>query len=82
VDRTELGGRRRIYLRAVARSAGLESMAALAKQLGIKQSTLTNIQSANGTSEENLRRPGGLLLADIAVMQRVVNSGLEIFGLV
>jgi hypothetical protein len=45
VDRTELGKRRRIYLEAVVHSAGLESMAALAKQLGVKQSTLTNIQS-------------------------------------
>jgi hypothetical protein len=54
VDRTELGGRRRIYLRAVVRSAGLESMAALAKQLGIKQSTLTNIQSATRSASPEL----------------------------
>jgi transcriptional regulator with XRE-family HTH domain len=46
VDRSELEERRRTYLSAVARSAGLKSMAALAKQLGITQSTLTNIQSA------------------------------------
>jgi hypothetical protein len=54
VDRTELGGRRRIYLRAVVRSAGLESMAALAKQLGITQSTLTNIQSATRSASPEL----------------------------
>jgi hypothetical protein len=46
VDHTELRERRKTYLRAVAHSARLESMAALAKELGITQSTLTNIQSA------------------------------------
>jgi transcriptional regulator with XRE-family HTH domain len=56
VDRTELSGRRRIYLRAVVRSAGLESMAALAKQLGITQSTLTNIQSATRSASRELIR--------------------------
>jgi hypothetical protein len=54
VDRTELGERRRIYLRAVVRSAGLESMAALAKELGVKQSTLTNIQSATRSAGPEL----------------------------
>ena len=54
MDRTELSGRRRIYLRAVVRSAGLESMAALAKQLGITQSTLTNIQSATRSASREL----------------------------
>jgi transcriptional regulator with XRE-family HTH domain len=54
VDRTELGERRRIYLRAVVRSAGLESMAALAKQLGVTQSTLTNIQSTTRSASPEL----------------------------
>jgi transcriptional regulator with XRE-family HTH domain len=56
VDRTELSVRRKIYLRAVVRSAGLESMAALAKQLGITQSTLTNIQSATRSASRELIR--------------------------
>jgi transcriptional regulator with XRE-family HTH domain len=54
VDRTELRERRRTYLRAVIRSAGLESMAALAKELGITQSTLTNIQSATRSASPEL----------------------------
>ncbi len=54
MDRTELRERRRIYLRAVVRSAGLESMAALAKELGIAQSTLTNIQSASRSASPEL----------------------------
>jgi transcriptional regulator with XRE-family HTH domain len=54
VDRTELSARRKIYLRAVVRSAGLESMAALAKELGITQSTLTNIQSAKRSASREL----------------------------
>jgi transcriptional regulator with XRE-family HTH domain len=54
VDRTGLRERRRIYLRAVVRSAGLESMAALAKELGITQSTLTNIQSATRSASPEL----------------------------
>jgi hypothetical protein len=54
VDRTELSGRRRIYLRAVVRSAGLESMAALAKELSVQQSTLTNIQSATRSAGPEL----------------------------
>jgi transcriptional regulator with XRE-family HTH domain len=61
VDRTEFSGRRRNYLRAVIRSAGLESMAALAKELGITQSTLTNIQSAKrSASRELIRKIEGL----------------------
>jgi transcriptional regulator with XRE-family HTH domain len=54
VDRTELSGRRRTYLRAVSNSAGLKTMAALAKQLGITQSTLTNIQSATRSASPEL----------------------------
>lgn len=54
VDRNELCERRKIYLRAVVRSAGLESMAALAKELGITQSTLTNIQSAKRSAGREL----------------------------
>jgi transcriptional regulator with XRE-family HTH domain len=54
VDRTGLSERRRTYLRAVIRSAGLESMAALAKELGITQSTLTNIQSATRSASPEL----------------------------
>jgi len=54
VDRTELRERRRIYLRAVVHSAGLESMAALAKELGITQSTLTNIQSTSRSASPEL----------------------------
>jgi hypothetical protein len=54
VDHTELRERRRAYLRAVVRSAGLESMAALAKELDITQSTLTNIQSATRSASPEL----------------------------
>jgi hypothetical protein len=54
VDHTELRERRRIYLRAVSRSAGLQTMAALAKELGITQSTLTNIQSATRSASPEL----------------------------
>jgi transcriptional regulator with XRE-family HTH domain len=54
VDHTELRERRRTYLRAAVRSAGLESMAALAKALGITQSTLTNIQSATRSASPEL----------------------------
>jgi transcriptional regulator with XRE-family HTH domain len=54
VDLTELSERRKIYLRAVVRSAGLESMAALAKELGITQSTLTNIQKAKRSASREL----------------------------
>ena len=56
VDRTELKERRRIYLRAVAHSSGLESMAVLAKQLGVRQSTLTNILSAARSASPELIR--------------------------
>jgi transcriptional regulator with XRE-family HTH domain len=56
VDHTELKDRRRIYLRAVIRSAGLESMAALAKKLGVTHSTLTNIQSAARSASPELIR--------------------------
>jgi hypothetical protein len=56
VDRTELKERRRIYLRAVAHSSGLESMAALAKKLGVTQSTLTNILSAARSASPELIR--------------------------
>lgn len=54
MDHTELSDRRRIYLRAVIRSAGLESMAGLAKELGITQSTLTNIHSARRSAGPEL----------------------------
>jgi len=54
VDHTELRERRKTYLRAVAHSARLESMAALAKELGITQSTLTNIQSAARSASPEL----------------------------
>ncbi len=54
MDRTELRERRRIYLRAVVHSAGLESMAALARELGITQATLTNIQNATRSASRDL----------------------------
>jgi hypothetical protein len=54
VDRTGLRERRRTYLRAVIRSAGLESVAALAKERGITHSTLTNIQSATRSASPEL----------------------------
>jgi transcriptional regulator with XRE-family HTH domain len=54
VDRSELKERRRTYLRAVARAAGLESMAALAKELDVTQSTLTNILSAARSASPEL----------------------------
>jgi transcriptional regulator with XRE-family HTH domain len=41
-------------MRAVAHSAGLESMSALAKVLGVTQSTLTNIQSASRSASPEL----------------------------
>jgi transcriptional regulator with XRE-family HTH domain len=54
VDLAELKGRRRTYLKAVAHAAGLESMAALAKELGVTQSTLTNILSAARSASPEL----------------------------
>lgn len=51
---TELSDRRKTYLKAVIRSAGLESMAELAKKLGIPQSTLTNILSARRSASADL----------------------------
>ena len=56
MDRTELKERRRTYLKAVAHAAGLESMAALAKELGVTQSTLTNILSAARSASTELIR--------------------------
>ena len=56
MDRTELKRRRRTYLKAVAHAAGLESMAALAKELGVTQSTLTNILSAARSASPELIR--------------------------
>jgi len=57
VDRTELKERRRTYLKAVAHAAGLESMAALAKELGVTQSTLTNVlNAARSASPELIRK--------------------------
>lgn len=56
MDRTELKERRKIYLKAVAHAAGLESMAALAKELGITQSTLTNVLSAKRSASPELIR--------------------------
>jgi lambda repressor-like predicted transcriptional regulator len=56
VDRTELKERRRTYLKAVAHAAGLESMAALARELGVTQSTLTNVLSATRSASPELIR--------------------------
>lgn len=56
MDRTELKERRKIYLRAVAHAAGLESMAALAKELGVTQSTLTNVLSTKRSASPELIR--------------------------
>ena len=56
MDRTELKERRKTYLKAVAHAAGLDSMAALAKELGITQSTLTNILSAARSASPDLIR--------------------------
>jgi transcriptional regulator with XRE-family HTH domain len=56
VERSELKERRRTYLRAVAHAAGLESMAALAKELGVTQSTLTNVLSAARSASPELIR--------------------------
>jgi transcriptional regulator with XRE-family HTH domain len=57
VDRTELRERRRTYLKAVIRPAGVESMAALAKKLGVAHATLTNIQSvARSASPELIKK--------------------------
>jgi nitrogen regulatory protein PII len=54
VDLTELSNRRRIYLRAVIRSAQLETVAALAKKIGVTHATLTNIQSAARSASPEL----------------------------
>jgi hypothetical protein len=54
VDHTELRERRKTYLRAVVHSARLETMAALAKELAVQQSTLTNIQSATRSAGPEL----------------------------
>jgi transcriptional regulator with XRE-family HTH domain len=54
VEHTELSSRRKTYLRAVIHSAGLESMAGLAKKLGVPQSTLTNILSARRSASAEL----------------------------
>jgi hypothetical protein len=57
VDRIELRERRRTYLKAVIHSAGVESMAALAKKLGVAHATLTNIQSvARSASPELIKK--------------------------
>lgn len=56
MERSELKERRRTYLRAVAHAAGLESMAALAKELGVTQSTLTNVLSAARSASPELIR--------------------------
>lgn len=56
MDRTELKERRKIYLKAVAHAAGLGSMAALAKELGVTQSTLTNVVSAKRSASPELIR--------------------------
>lgn len=56
MDRTELKERRKIYLKAVAHAAGLESMAALAKELGVTQSTLTNVLSTKRSASPELIR--------------------------
>lgn len=50
----ELAERRRLYLRAVIRAAGLQSMAELAKKLDVTPSTLTNIRSANRSASPEL----------------------------
>src|SRR6266481_4814653 len=72
-------------LRAAIRSAGLESMAALAKELGITQSTLTNIQSATRSASPELIKKierlapkieGGSILGAQAV-SRGANVNLE-----
>jgi transcriptional regulator with XRE-family HTH domain len=49
-----ISDRRRIYLRAVIRSAQLKSMAALAKKLGVTHATLTNILSAKRSASPEL----------------------------
>jgi transcriptional regulator with XRE-family HTH domain len=57
VDLTELRNRRRIYLRAVIRSAELKTIAALAKKIGVTHATLTNVQSgARSASSELIRK--------------------------
>jgi len=54
VDRAELEKRRRRYFSALLRAARLKTMAALAKELHVTQSTLTNIQSANRSASPAL----------------------------
>jgi len=51
---TELADRRRLYLSAVIRATGLQSMAELAKKLDVTPSTLTNIRSANRSASPEL----------------------------
>jgi transcriptional regulator with XRE-family HTH domain len=53
-DRADLTENRRRYLRAVMGAAGLKTMAALAKRLGVTQSTLTNIQNGSRSASPDL----------------------------
>jgi len=53
-DRAELTESRRRYLRAVIGATELKTMAALAKRLGITQSTLTNIQNGSRSASPDL----------------------------
>lgn len=53
-DRAELTESRRRYLRAVMSAVGVTNMAALAKRLGITQSTLTNIHNGTRSASSDL----------------------------
>ncbi len=53
-DRTEVIEGRRRYFSAVVRAAGLKSMAALAKKLGVTQPTLTNVRSGKRSASPEL----------------------------
>lgn len=85
MDHTELKERRKIYLKAVAHAAGLGSMAALAKELGVTQSTLTNILSTKRSASPELIRKieqlapkieeGSILGAEVLSRGRNVDPG-------
>jgi hypothetical protein len=82
VDRGELRERRKTYLRAVVNSAGLKSMAELAKTLGVSHATLTNIQSTNRSASSELIRKIERLaprIADGAILgAQALSEGTEV----
>jgi hypothetical protein len=69
----ELKKRRSSYFRDVLKEAGLTNMAALAKELGVEQSTLTNIQNC-------VRSAGPKLIEDITNLAPRLGDGARILA--